>query len=156
MNFEKKPGHPDVYLLPAISQGCVLFPYRMVLIHPQASPGGLFRLWPHPSSSLPITKDNDSAPNSSVVVWVFSPPSNSQDTTTQLSPDTVYPEPASDSTGQELGPTRLPPTPTPSDANFISRLSPMCLTNWLQIQQPLPWVQRVTHRTQRHILFTRL
>ena len=74
VNFEKKPGHPDVYLLPAISRGCVLFPYRMVLIHPQASPGGLFRLWPHPSSSLPITEDNDSAPNSSVVVWVFFPP----------------------------------------------------------------------------------
>lgn len=53
-----------------------------------------------PPYPLPVTEDNDSAPNSSVVVWFPPPPpSNSQDSTIQLSPDTVYPEPASDSTG---------------------------------------------------------
>lgn len=51
----------------------------------------------------------------------------------QLNSDTIYPELASDSTGNEQSPTRLPPLQTPVTSGK-PRSYPVLLTNLLQIR----------------------
>lgn len=90
---------------------------------------------PLPVSPNPILAANDSAPNSSVWAPPAHTPSNSQPSAgcpaLQLI-YTVYMETEFKSTGEELSPRGLHPLES-SDASGKSRLTPVLLTNQLQI-----------------------
>lgn len=53
----------------------------------------------------------------------------------QFNSDIIYPEIEADSTGKGLGPTRPPSLQTPIQAQVVS-----CASDWLAINQRLPWL----------------
>lgn len=105
MNFEKElTAHPGVCLASRYQPGLRSFSLQNGVKTPTGLTWGALQAAAppllQPPYPLPVTADNDSAPNSIVVVWgLFFPLKQFSDITIQFSPDTVYLETASDSTG---------------------------------------------------------